>query len=146
MPSDPVPGQPVDYARIKTDTTDVVQKVVGAAIDNSLTHQIIGNSTQSLRQAFRDDLDKDALLGLLTGPQTDPKAKTYQDALFDFTKNAAANPHQNILLQQDEWGQNLHKALVEAVTEGTLVALREAGLAKITGGTDEPTLREPGTT
>src|SRR5215831_293286 len=118
---------PVDYAKIKSDTTEVVTKVVGATIDNSLTHQIIGSAQQSLRQALRDDLDKDAVLKLLT--ESDDKGKHYQAALFEFTKNAAANPHQNILLQQDEWGQNLYAHLVAAVKEGCLQALRTTGRA-----------------
>ena len=48
---------------------------------------------------------------------SDETARQWQDALFQFVKNAAANPLANVLGGQDEWGAARRDELKEIIRE-----------------------------
>lgn len=118
-------GTDVDYARVEAIVNFVVERIVGAAQNDSLVNKIT-TGNQSMRQAIRG-LDKDAAIQLLTG--TDPQAEQYKAALFDFVKNANAGVQANILGGQDAWGMARRNELKAAIRE----VLHEAAPPK--GGT-----------
>lgn len=109
-------GGGITLEELNAALDDKLGRFVGTAANDSLVHKIVGNSNQSLREALRNDLMKDAVLQLLTG--SDAKANQYRAALYDFVKNANAGVQDNIIFGRDAWGAVRRAGLVAIVHEG----------------------------
>lgn len=126
-------GTDVDYARVEAIVKFVVERVVGATESDSLVNKLTTGNV-SVRTALRQ-ISKQALVYLQDpanyNDPNDPEhlAQKYQDAVFSFNKNAAANPLANVLGGSDAWGMARRNELKAAVRE----VLHEAAPPK--GGT-----------
>jgi hypothetical protein len=110
---DPAPEVEVDYERVERIVNFVVERIVGAAQNDSLVNKITMGQG-SMRQQLRA-LGKQATRELLT--ETDADAEQYKAALFQFVKNANAGVQANILGGQDAWGQARRDELKEIIRE-----------------------------
>lgn len=82
-------------------TKEEVQAIVSAA-QTSIISTVVGNIIPKVQYAVINGLDENN--------HTVP-ADAFRGALFTYLKNAAANPLQNVLQGQDEWGQDRQEEL-----------------------------------
>lgn len=107
-------GDPVDYDQVEVR----IRKVLG--IDTAVNGETLAHRISGINGDYRQGLEdkaKSAAVELLTG--TDQNAQVYKAALYQFLKDAAANPLANVLGGQDAWGAARRAELVAIVREGS---------------------------
>jgi hypothetical protein len=97
----------VDYGQIRQIMVEEINRLVRPHVE-FWAREAIGNIIPKTMHAFIQGLDEN---------NTREPAPDFRAALFDYLKNAAANPLANVLGGLDEWGEDRRQELIATIRE-----------------------------